>query len=134
VFAAFSFCAGIVGYALSRFTQLGAIAQVVIAGVAGGGLAILAATIVAKWALPRARKDIPDERFLLQGHFAHVIEDVGPDTTPGLVAVEINGEEHTAPAVSLMGEAILKGTEVVIERIEGSLAFVETWSAVERRI
>jgi len=134
VLAAFTFCSGLVGYALSRFTQLGAVVQIAIAGVAGGGLAILAATAVARWALPMARREIPDERFLLQGHFAQVIEDVGPESSPGMVALEINGVEHIAPAVSVMGEAILKGTEVVIERIEGQLAFVEPWATVERRI
>jgi hypothetical protein len=133
VLAAFTFCFGLVGYALSRLTQLGVVALLAIAGVAGGGLAISAATLVAKWALPAARKDIPDERFLLQGHFAQVVQQVTVER-PGLVSLEINGVRHTAPAVSLMGESIAPGTEVVIERVENDVAFVEPWSAVERRI
>ena len=52
----------------------------------------------------------------------------------GEVAVEINGEVHTAEAVSLEGDPIAAGTEVVIERIEGEVAFVEPWEVVERRI
>jgi membrane protein implicated in regulation of membrane protease activity len=133
VLAAFTFCFGLVGYALSRLTQLGAVAQVAIAGLAGGGLAVFAATLVARWALPAARKDIPDERFLLQGHFARVLKEVRAGS-PGLVTMEINGVSHTAPAVSLAGESIAAGTEVVIERVEDMIAFVEPWTVVERRI
>jgi hypothetical protein len=36
--------------------------------------------------------------------------------------------------VSLTGDSIDRGTEVVIERIEGETAYVEPWSAVERRL
>ena len=133
VLAAFTFCFGLVGYALSRLTQLGAVALLAIASVAGGGLAVSAATFVAKWALPAARKDIPDERFLLQGQFAQVVQQVTGER-PGLVSVEINGVRHTAPAVSVLGEAIAAGTEVVIERVENEIAFVEPWATVERRI
>ncbi len=133
VLAAFTFCFGLLGYALSRLTQLGAVALLAIAGVAGGGLAVSAATLVAKWALPAARKDIPDERYLLQGHFAQVVQTVTVER-PGLVSLEINGVRHTAPAVSLLGDAIAAGTEVVIERIENEVAVVEPWATVERRI
>ena len=133
VLAAFTFCFGLLGYALSRLTQLGSVAQLAIAGVAGGGLAVSAAALVARWALPAARKDIPDERFLLQGHFAQVVQQVTTDR-PGLVSLEINGVRHTAPAVSLLGDAIAAGTEVVIDRIENQVAFVEPWTTVERRI
>jgi len=133
VLAAFTFCFGLLGYALSRLTQLGSVAQLAIAGVAGGGLAIFAATVVARWALPAARMDVPDERYLLQGHFARVVREVTA-AHPGLVSVEINGVSHTAPALSLLGENISPGTEVVIERVEDEVAFVEPWTTVERRI
>jgi membrane protein implicated in regulation of membrane protease activity len=133
VLAAFSFAFGLLGYALSRLTQLGTILQLVIAGLAGGGLAVFAATLVARWALPAARNDIPDERYLLQGHLARVLQDVHAERG-GLVSLEINGVHHTARAVSIVGEAIAAGTEVVIERIEGEVAFVEPWSTVEQRI
>jgi membrane protein implicated in regulation of membrane protease activity len=133
VLATFAFVFGLVGYALSRLTQLGSVAQLAIAGVAGGGLAVLSATVVAAWALPAARRDIPDERYLLQGHFARVLAEVGI-RSPGLVSVEINGVSHTAPALSVLSESITAGTEVVIERVEGEVAFVEPWSVVEQRI
>jgi membrane protein implicated in regulation of membrane protease activity len=133
VLAAFTLFFGLVGYTLSRYTQLGAVTQLAIAGVAGGGMAVFAATFVAKWALPAARRDIPDERFVLQGHFARVLKEI-TERGPGLVAVEINGVSHTAPALSVIGERIAEGTDVVIERIEGSVAFVEPWAVVERRI
>jgi membrane protein implicated in regulation of membrane protease activity len=133
VLAAFTFGSGLAGYALSRLTQLGSVAQLAIAGVAGGGFAIIAAAMVARWALPAARKDIPDERFLLQGHFARVVRSIYPGQR-GLILVEVNGITHTAPAIGLAGERISEGTEVVIERIEGQVAFVEPWSTVEQRI
>jgi len=37
-------------------------------------------------------------------------------------------------AVSLTGEPIEPGSDVVIERIEDGRAFVEPWAAVERRL
>lgn len=133
IFAAFTFLFGLVGYALSRFTQLGAVTLLVIAGVAGGGFAVFTAALVARWALPTARADLPDERYLLQGHFAEVLKDVAGES-PGLISLEINGVRHTAPAVSLAGDNIVAGTEVVIERIEADVAIVEPWSAVEQRL
>jgi hypothetical protein len=46
----------------------------------------------------------------------------------------VNGTLHAVRALSLNGDAIEVGVEVVIERIEGSTAFVERWSHVEQRL
>jgi hypothetical protein len=36
--------------------------------------------------------------------------------------------------VSLDGQPIREGTDVVIERLDGNVAYVEPWSLVERRL
>jgi hypothetical protein len=38
------------------------------------------------------------------------------------------------PAKSLTGKTLASGEEVVIDRIEGGIAFVEEWSVVEQRL
>ena len=89
--------------------------------------------MIARWAVPSARRDVPDERFLLQGMFARVTDPIEQERV-GRIALEMGGTLHAVQAMSLTGDAIDRGTEVVIERIEGETAFVEPWSAVERRL
>ncbi len=133
VIAAFSTAFGTVGYPLARYSTLRPVWQLAIA-VGAGGLAVAAAVVlIARWAVPAARRDAPDERYLLQGMFARVIDPIAA-AQAGRIALEMGGTQHAVEAVSLTGDAIERDTEVVIERIEGSTAFVEPWSAVERRL
>jgi hypothetical protein len=48
--------------------------------------------------------------------------------------LEVDGTRHAVIAVSLNGDSIAQGSDVVIERIEDGTAFVEPWAAVERRL
>ena len=122
---------GAVGYPMRH--SLGPVARLVIATVAGGLGAIGAVLLVAKWAVPSAREDVPDARFLLQGHFARVTAPVR-EGAAGQVDYEIEGHHFSAPAMSLDGSPLEAGTDVVIERIEDGVVHVEAWSLVERRI
>ena len=122
---------GAVGYPLRH--ALGPLARLVVAAAAAGAGAIGAVLLVAKWAVPSARGDVPDERFLLQGHFARVTAPVR-EGAPGQVEYEIEGRHFSAPAMSLDGSPIDAGTDVVIERIEDGVVYVEAWTHVERRI
>ena len=132
-FAAFATVFGAVGYPLSRYSGLEIGWQLLIASVSGGVALAGAVVLIARWALPSARRDVPDERYLLQGMLAQVTDPI-VDQRAGRIALQMNGMVHAVQAVSLSGESIPPGTEVVIDRIEGETAFVEPWSVVERRL
>ena len=131
--AAFATVFGAVGYPLSRYSGLGPGWQLAIASVAGGVALAGAVMLIAQWALPSARRDVPDERYLLQGMLARVTDAIDAQRG-GRIALQLNGMVHAVQASSLSGDTIDSGTEVVIERIEGETAFVEPWSVVERRL
>jgi len=131
--AAFATLFGAVGYVLSRYTALSLGSRVAIAIAAGAAALTLAVVLVARWAIPSARNEVVDERFLLQGHFATVTASVPADGT-GEIGYELEGVHLTAQARSLDGSAIQRDAEVVIERIEDGIAFVEPWVQVEQRI
>lgn len=131
--AAFATLFGMVGYVLSRYTSLALPARLLIATLAGGAALTLAIVLVAKWAVPSARNDEIDERFLLQGHFGTVIAPVA-DGGVGEIGYELGGARFRLPARSLDGSSIDRDAEVVIERVEDGVAYVEAWTHVEKRI
>ena len=133
VMAAFATTFGAVGYLLSRYSGLHLAWLLLIASMAGAAAVAAAVVLITRWAIPSARRDVPDERYLFQGMFAQVTDPIGP-AEMGRIALELGGTVHAVEAVSLTGDSIERGTEVVIERIEGETAFVEPWSAVERRL
>jgi membrane protein implicated in regulation of membrane protease activity len=124
---------GLIGYFLARTTQLhGAVVTAV--GAAAAGVAVLSAVLlVRRWAVPRALRDAPDERYALQGHVAKVVEPIGPDTQ-GEVAYEVDGRRFSCAAQSLDGSPLPTGADVVIERVEDGVVFVEDWKRVEQRL
>lgn len=69
----------------------------------------------------------------LQGTLALVTADI--TTTPGEISYQFRDETLKAPAVSIDGASVSKGTEVVIEHIDKTgVAHVELWSVVETRL
>ena len=124
---------GLTGYLLSRYTVLGPVAQIVLASVAGalGIIAVLA--LIRAWAVPSARREVVDERFVLMGHLAMVTSAIAEDVA-GEIAYEVDGVEYTARARTVNGETVPEGSEVVIERVEGGYAYVEAWAHVEKRL
>lgn len=133
VAGAFSLVFGAVGYALLRSTILATGIVTLIAAGAGVVGGVLAAVLIAKWAIPGALADEVDERYVLQGHVATVTRAIGT-RDPGEVAFDIDGVHHVAEAYSLDGTPVEVHTEVVIERIEDGVAYVEPWAHVEQRI
>ena len=131
--AAFATAFGAVGYPLSRYSGLATGWQLLVATVCGASALAGAIILIARWALPSARVDVPDERYLLQGMLAQVTDAIERHRA-GRIALQLNGMVHAVQAVSVSGDSIDPGTEVVIERIEGETAFVEPWSVVERRL
>lgn len=133
IVAPFATVFGAIGYLLTRYSSLGLAWRFALPLVAGAMTAIGAVILIARWAVPSARRDVPDERYLWQGLPARVVVPI--DTaSPGRIDVEVDGTRHAVIAVSLTGEPIEPGSDVIIERIEDGQAFVEPWAAVERRL
>ena len=133
VFVAFAIVFGLVGYILTQ-RQIGVPgSRLVIAVVLGALCAAVAARLVQKWWAVTPEHEVDDERYVLQGHLARVTKPIRSDVD-GEVAFEVGQEQRVLPARSLDDLALPAGTEVVIERIENDVAFVESWMEVEKRL
>lgn len=81
-----------------------------------------------------------DPRYMFQGHVARVTEAIGDDA--GRLAFDFDGKRHEfaarwSPAAELPADRQALGgvgSEVVIEIVEGDVAYVEPWSLVEGRL
>jgi hypothetical protein len=138
--AAFLVAAGALLYAQARSASgvtVGWILTVVLIGaVAGGGA----------WWLVKRSASIPstdpddDPRYRFQGHVARVIEPIGGHAGgEGRIAFSFGGRRYELRARWVPGdwEAQSLGrveSEVVIERVEDDVAFVEPWQVVEQRL
>ena len=95
--------------------------------------AVAAARLVTKWWAVVPEHDVDDERYVLQGHIARVTKSIRPEVD-GEVAFEVEGERHVLRARGIDHGSLDVETEVVIERIEDEVAFVEPWAEVEKRL
>lgn len=130
---AFTTVFGIAGYVLTRL-ELGTVSGRVAVGAALGVVAsLITAHFVRKWWTVTPEHDVDDERYVLQGHIARVTKPIHADVD-GEVAYQLGEERHVVRARSYDHAALAVGTEVVIERIEGEVAYVEAWMEVERRL
>jgi len=82
-----------------------------------------------------------DPKYRFQGHVARVTESIeGSASRPkGRIAFTFDGKPYEFQARWTPGEWEQQGhgraqSEVVIERVEGDVAFVEPWSVVEERL
>jgi hypothetical protein len=131
--AAFATLFGAVGYPLAVYSSLSWPAILSIAAAVGVVGAIAGLSLLAGWAIPSAKAEVVDERYVLQGCIAKVTA-VAADGTGATVAFDVGGVRQTAPAMGLDGVRLELGTEVAIERVEGGVAYVEPWSQVEARL
>jgi hypothetical protein len=130
--AAFAVGFGAVGYSLSSRTVLPAWAIVLIA-IGGGALTITGMiTLLAQWALRGGSTTDPDNHEI-QGQLAVVTRDITP-SADGEISYEYLGRREVVPARSLGINAVRSGSDVVIDRIENGVAFVEEWAVVELRL
>jgi hypothetical protein len=133
VFAAFAVVFGIVGYILFR-RQVGSIlGQVGWAVLAGMIAAAVTARLVRQWWAVTPEHDVEDERYILQGHLAQVTKSIASDAD-GEVAFEVDNERKVLTARGIDASVIAAGSDVVIERIEDDVAYVESWAEVEKRL
>ena len=131
--AAFAVGFGLTGYLLAGKTSWPMVAQVVVAIAAGGAALVLQSALIARWAIPGARSDHIDERYLLQGTLARITSDVPKDGV-GMLRYALDEREFDLPARTLDGEPAVRGTDVVIDRVEDGVGYVELWSRVEQRL
>lgn len=130
IIAAFAMLFGVLGYLLSAHTTLGPISTLILAAVAGG-LGILGSVLlVAKWAVRGAHDDTAE---LIQGHVATVSRGATA-SQPAEITYVLSGVRSIVPAKSIDDAKLVAGAEVVIERIENGVAYVEAWSQVEERL
>jgi len=130
--AAFATALGAVGYPLASHSAMPAWGIIVIA-IAGGilgtsGLVIL----LARWAL-RGERGLANDPEEIQGQFALVSKEIS-SAGIGEISYSVSGSNQQVPARALGERSIPVGSEVVIDRIENGVAFVEEWAAVEQRL
>lgn len=124
---------GITGYLLWRYTTLSSGVELGLGVVVALVGTVVATRAVTRWAVQAAEHDVVDERYLLQGHPAEVVASIAGDQH-GEIAYLVGGKRFAATAVSLDGTPVEVGTEVIIDRVENGVAFVEPWVQVEQRL
>lgn len=124
---------GLTGYPLAKYSSLGPLAMVAIAGAAGVAGAVGMMFLIAGWAVPSAAREVEDERYRLQGHLAQVTQAIRV-AEPGEIVFEHEGQRQTVRARSLDDKPIPEGSDVVIERVEDGIAYVELWSTIAQQL
>ncbi len=132
VVAAVAIVFGAVGYLMLR-GGVGVPGSVGIAGILGALSGVATVRLVKRWWAAPVEHDVDDPRYVLQGHIARVVTpiELGRD---GEVAFEVGDSHRVVRARSIDDGALAAGTEVVIERLEDDLAYVESWVQVEKRL
>lgn len=131
---AFATVFGTLGYILERGDEFGSpFGRLLVAALAGGFA--VAATLLALtfWARPALAEAVEDPRYVLQGIPARVTRPIGPGMH-GEIVYAVDGRELVSPALGFEGGSHTVDEEVVIDRIEDGVAYVEAWSLVEQRI
>jgi len=131
--AAFAFGFGLTAYLVTRYLTLPMAGQVALATVAGAAAMGLQTMLIARWAIPSARAEHVDERFLLQGTIARATRDL-PAAGTGEIQYQLDGSAYRLPARLIDASALAAGSDVVIDRVEDGVAFVESWARVEARL
>jgi hypothetical protein len=90
-------------------------------------------TLLAQWALRGLSAPFSVEDYEIQGQLAVVTRDISP-AREGEISYDRLGKRELVPARSLGATAVAAGSEVVIDRIEDGVAFVEEWAVVEQRL
>ena len=130
--AIFCFVAGIVGYVTQRFGASPAATWVAAFGL-GAVAAFAGSQIIAAWWTVVPEHDVDDERYVLQGSLGRVVAAIAAGAS-GQISLESSGHKEVLPARAVDDQSMAVGTEVVIERIEDGVAYVEDWATVEKRL
>lgn len=129
--AAFAVTFGAIGYLCTTRTSVSYPLVLVIALVGGGATIPLTAPLLAK--LTRTRADDSSNELELEGQPARVMQTI-TESIPGEIAYEREGKEFRHRALNLIEGVLVPGRDVIIDRMEGGVAYVEDWDRVERRL
>jgi hypothetical protein len=113
------------GWLLSRYSSLTAVGVTLgatLAGLVGGGIVFVT---LARFVFPRLTVMRPED-YRIEGTLARVTSPVQAGGT-GEIVYALGGTQHVDGARSVAGEALERGIEVVILRLEGGIAYVERW-------
>jgi hypothetical protein len=133
VVSAFAITFGAAGYLLTRPGRMGAAVGTIVALLIGAVAGAFAVRLVRRAAAFVPEHDPDDPRYVLQGHVATVTAPIGR-SGDGEITYVVEGKRHTLRARGLDGSTADRGVEVVIERIEDDIAYVEPWVEVEKRL
>lgn len=133
IIIAFMVVFGISGYLLIHRTAMRPVQAASVAAALGVVASVAAAHLVRRWWTITPEHDVDDERYVLQGQLARVVTPIVPGGD-GEVAFDFGSEHRVVRARSVGDVTVAAGTEVVIERIEDDVAFVEAWLEVEKRL
>jgi hypothetical protein len=131
--AAFATGFGLTGYLLTSRAVLPVWADFLL-GLAGGVLmAGGIVTLLAAWALRGVTGPSAPDEHDIQGQPAVVTQEISL-AGAGEISYDHQGSDVRVPARSLDTHTLPAGAEVVIDRIEDGVAYVEDWAIVERRL
>lgn len=113
------------GYLLTRyssFTSVVILAVAAVMGIVGGGIIFVT---LAKFIFPRLTELRPED-YQVDGTVARVTSSIAQGGT-GEIVYTLGGTRRADGARSATGEALERGTEVVIVKVERGIAYVERW-------
>jgi membrane protein implicated in regulation of membrane protease activity len=120
------------GYLLSLYSSLTAVGIVALSGVAGAAGGGIIFVTLSRYVLPRLT-EMRAEDYELPGTVARVTSTIHAGGT-GEIVYTLAGTHRADGARSVSGEALERGTEVVILRVERGIAYVERWDSYARRL
>lgn len=125
---------GVIGYILNRRQPGTNVMDLAIAAGVAVVAGVLTARLVRDWWKVTPEHETDDERFILQGHVARVTKPITGTTGEGEVTYTLGDKTFVHPAHGVDETMLSAGSEVVIERIEDGVAYVESWLEVEKRL
>ncbi len=132
---------GGLGYALLHATGMGWVVATCITAAVALAAGAVALSCVRRWARVATgsegelRGQGEDPRYALQGQCARVIRGIGAGVKEeGAIAFDSGSSRRIVRARSLTEAAVEIGADVVIDRIEDDVAYVERWDEVEKRL
>ena len=120
------------GYLLERYSSFTGVLIVTLAtaaGIVGGGAIFLTLT---RYVLPRLT-EMRVEDYRLPGTVARVTSPIRAGGT-GEIVYTLGGTRHADGARCVSGEALERGVEVVILKVERGIAYVERWDSYARQL
>ncbi len=128
--SAFAVVFGAVGYLCVTRSTLSPTVILLVALASGAATIPLSAPLLARLARGRAQAV---EDLDIEGQLATVVEPL-TDVSAGNISYLRDGHEFTQRALNLVSGALAAGRDVVIDRIEDGIAYVEDWESVEKRL